>query len=254
MTAPLDKLLQWLPLGDAVNILMVIHKVRPVTYVVIPQELAENLLDLLIENNNIEVLNKGYSVSPNTGKTFARYIIVNLSEWTYHQAINLSQDEMGIGKLLGYICTANEMESTSKYCIKYFVNDQELYSQVASYLDEERRSAAKATLVAYRQFGIRYGLTFRLFLGLRHGYHLKWQKICRNPLLLWKRRLDVVLALKTSFPRTAKYFEEESYEIWLTYYTKYKDVWEGIIHLNADVDETNIHPNLEGSWYQLTRS
>ncbi len=228
---------------EATNILLVFHGYRPATLLVINQELSLHLTRLFSDCHEV-----GFRQRCNVEKKKVNIIIYNTTFFQPDQVDELASSPTGMGKLLGYIASSDEMGIQSKYKIEYRVNGYQLYAQVCRYLDDDRRDKAEEHLVNYQKIGSQLGLDITLYCGERKSP--QGRPYNDQIFTLTKRfcvdRHQLANRLDANFPQTASYLRIENRQEWLSKYRQYRRLWLAISRFNPEV----AIPNLEMSLYQ----
>lgn len=235
-----------LDVPEATNILLVINGCRPATYFVVKSDVCQHLECLLDRDSRIGFLIRKHSEKK--GRT--NVIVYNKRCFNHDQVVQLTCDASGMGRLLGYIASSDEMGIQSKYKIEYRVNDVQLYAQVCRYLDEERREKAEEQLVCYQQIGEKLGLKISLYCGERNTPEGRPQQRHLLHKDMWKQREEIALRLEKNFPCTAKYFHLDDLSKWMNNYRCYHRLWRLVLQFNPEVEI----PGLEMSLYQRWKS
>ena len=236
-------LVSTLSISDATNVLLVVEGLRPATLLVIDQRSRISLNKILHQHCDREV---GFVGKKNINDKKCSVIVYNKTFFDLDQVQKLSQDKAGMGKLLGYIASSDEMGIQSNYKIEYRVNEQQLYAQVCKYLDDDRIQIAEEQLKRYQEIGKKLGLEITLYFGERETQEGRPIRKRNDRQRIWIHRKEIADCLEKNFPRTAEYFRDDDPSLWLVNWRRYHDLWMSIVQFKPDVEV----PNLEMSLYQ----
>ena len=225
-----------LSVPEATNILLVVEGLRTATLLVISQDEYPHLETCLAQKQEVGIAKVPFLSNNNI-------LIYNKTFFSIDQVQELSQDDSGLGRLLGYMASSDEMGS--KYKIEYRVNESQLYAQVCRYLDDDRRCKAEEQLKKYQEFGDKLGLEIKLYIGGRLTPEGRPDNTIKRK-EIWAKREEIANCLDKNFPRTAAYLRLDDHRPWLTNYRCYHRLWKSILRFNPEVEV----PNLEMSLYQ----
>lgn len=226
---------------EATNILLVMEGCRPATYFVTKEDICQHLEHLLNGDSRVGLLIRKHSEK----KEKNNVIVYNKGCFDHDQVVQLTSDASGMGRLLGYIASSDEMGIKSKYKIEYRVNGYQLYAQVCKFLDDNRKCKAEQQLMQYQDVSCHLGLEITLYCGERNLLQAETLESRRHH-RIYKDRHALANRLDANFPQTASYLRIEDRQDWLMHYRRYRHLWITISRFNPEV----AIPNLEMSLYQ----